>query len=164
MIRSSLDIRLIGPEDDPGIGQLIRSVLDEFNVPKVGTAYADVSLNCMFETYQNIRSRYFILTDGNSIYGGGGIAPLENYLDHYCELQKMYFHKSVRGLGFGQKMMSLCLEFAKTQGYTHCYLETMEYMTQAQGLYRHSGFTYIDGPLGDTGHHACGVQMIKTPL
>jgi putative acetyltransferase len=137
-----LDIRLIKPEDDPGIGQLIRSVLEEFNVPKVGTAYADVSLNCMFETYQNIRSRYFILTDGNTIY----------------------FHKNVRGQGYGQKMMSLCLEFAKTQGYTHCYLETMDYMTQAQGLYRHSGFTYIDGPLGDTGHHACGVQMIKTPL
>jgi len=157
-----LDIRLITPEDDPEMGQLIRSVLEEFNVPKVGTAYADASLDCMFETYQRPRSRYFILTDGKSIYGGGGIAPLENYFDHYCELQKMYFHQSVRGLGYGQKLMSLCLAFAKTQGYTHCYLETMEYMTKAQGLYRHSGFSYIDGPLGDTGHHACGVQMIKT--
>ncbi len=159
-----LDIRLIALKDDPEIGQLIRSVLEEFNVPKVGTAYADVSLNCMFETYQRPRSRYFIVSDGKAIYGGGGIAPLEQYSDQYCELQKMYFHKSIRGRGFGQKMMNLCLEFAQKQGYTHCYLETMEYMTQAQGLYRLSGFTYIDGPLGDTGHHACGVQMIKELL
>lgn len=157
-----LDIRLISPQDDPEIGQLIRSVLEEFNVPKVGTAYADASLNCMFETYQKPRSRYFILTDSKTIYGGGGIAPLENYSDDHCELQKMYFHKSVRGQGFGQKMMALCLKYAQDEGYAQCYLETMEYMTQAQRLYRNTGFTLLDGPLGDTGHHACGVQMIKT--
>ena len=98
----------------PKSGQLIRSVLEEFNVPKVGTAYADASLDCMYDTYQKSRSRYFILSDGISIYGGGGIAPLENYSEDVCELQKMYFHKSVRGQGFGQKMMVLCLDFAKS--------------------------------------------------
>ena len=157
-----LAIRLIQPEDDPEIGQLIRSVLVEFNVPKVGTAYADPSLDCMYETYQKERTRYFILTDGQSIYGGGGIAPLENYLDNYCELQKMYFDKRVRGKGYGRNMMDLCLSFASSMGYSHCYLETMEYMEQAQKLYQQSGFDYIDGPLGDTGHHACGIQMLKT--
>ena len=157
-----LAIRLIQPKDDPEIGQLIRSVLVEFNVPKVGTAYADPSLDCMFETYQKEKTRYFILTDGQSIYGGGGIAPLENYLDSYCELQKMYFDKRVRGKGFGRNMMNLCLSFASSMGYSHCYLETMEYMEQAQKLYQQSGFDYIDGPLGDTGHHACGIQMLKT--
>jgi putative acetyltransferase len=157
-----LAIRLIQPEDDPEIGQLIRSVLVEFNVPKVGTAYADPSLDCMYETYQKERTRYFILTDGQSIYGGGGIAPLENYLDNYCELQKMYFDKRVRGKGYGRNMMDLCLSFASSMGYSHCYLETMEYMGQAQKLYQQSGFDYIDGPLGDTGHHACGIQMLKT--
>ena len=157
-----LAIRLISPQDDPEIGQLIRSVLEEFNVPKVGTAYADASLDCMYDTYQKSRSRYFILSDGISIYGGGGIAPLENYSEDVCELQKMYFHKSVRGQGFGQKMMVLCLDFAKKAGYTRCYIETMEYMTRAQRLYLKTGFTLLDGPLGDTGHHACGVQMIKS--
>lgn len=157
-----IDIRLISPQDDPESGQLIRSVLEEFNVPKVGTAYADASLNCMYDTYQKSRSRYFILSDGISIYGGGGIAPLENYSEDVCELQKMYFHKSVRGQGFGQKMMVLCLDFAKAAGYTRCYIETMEYMKRAQRLYLNTGFTLLDGPLGDTGHHACGVQMIKS--
>ena len=157
-----IDIRLISPQDDPESGQLIRSVLEEFNVPKVGTAYADASLNCMYDTYQKPRSRYFILSDGISIYGGGGIAPLENYSEDVCELQKMYFHKSVRGQGFGQKMMVLCLDFAKAAGYTRCYIETMEYMKRAQRLYLNTGFTLLDGPLGDTGHHACGVQMIKS--
>lgn len=157
-----LEIRLILPKDDPGIGRLIRSILEEFNVPKVGTAYEDASLDCMFDTYQKSNARYFIVAEGTDIYGGGGIAPLDNYLNEYCELQKMYFHKSIRGKGYGRKMMDLCLAFATTQGYTHCYLETMEYMDKAQSLYRHSGFDYIDGPLGDTGHHACGVQMLKS--
>lgn len=157
-----LEIRLIQPEDDPQIGQLIRTVLEEFNVPKVGTAYADPSLDGMFQAYQKDNTQYFILTDGRNICGGGGIAPLENYLDPYCELQKMYFDKRVRGMGYGRKLMDLCLSFAQACGYSYCYLETMDYMTQAQKLYQQSGFEYIDGPLGDTGHHACGVRMLKT--
>jgi len=28
-------------------------------------------------------------------------------------------------------------------------------------LYVKSGFTYIDGPMGSTGHNACDVFMIK---
>ena len=59
-----IDIRLISPQDDPESGQLIRSVLEEFNVPKVGTAYADASLDCMYDTHQKSRPRYFILREG----------------------------------------------------------------------------------------------------
>lgn len=45
-------IRLIEKKDNPQIAKVIRSVLVDFNVPKVGTAYADKSLDCRFETYQ----------------------------------------------------------------------------------------------------------------
>jgi len=155
-------IRCIEPSDDPEIGQLIRSVLLEFNVPKVGTAYSDKSLNCMYQFYQNPRSRYFVLTDGQKIFGGSGIAPLASYDRNYCELQKMYFAKQVRSKGYGRQMMNFCLEFAVAEKYGFCYIETMNYMTHAQALYRRSGFEYINGYLGDTGHHACGVKMLKS--
>src|SRR5690606_12197722 len=95
------------------------------------------------------------------IIGGAGIAPLENGPADTCELQKMYFLKEARGLGLGSKMMDVCLHSAVEMGYKKCYLETMPYMEGAQKLYKKSGFTYLDAPMGNTGHGSCPVWMIK---
>ncbi|MEZ4779625.1 MAG: GNAT family N-acetyltransferase [Flavobacteriaceae bacterium] len=153
-------IRAIQPEDNPFVAKIIRNVLEDFNVPKVGTAYADASLDCMFETYQKPRSAYFILEENNIIIGGGGIAQLDHYEGNVCELQKMYFLEGARGRGLGTRMIDICLKKAREFGYEQCYLETMSYMEAAQKLYKKYGFQYIDGAMGDTGHHACGVNML----
>lgn len=154
-------IRAILRQDDPAIGQLIRRVLEDHNVPKVGTAYADPQLDCMFEAYSQPRSAYFVIEKDGKLFGGAGIAQLQNEADTICELQKMYFLPEIRGLGLGTQMMEKCLQSAKEFGYTLCYLETMPYMEAAQKLYRKSGFDYIDAPMGCTGHVACPVWMTK---
>jgi putative acetyltransferase len=79
-----------------------------------------------------------------------------------CELQKMYFLPEARGRGVGLRMMEFCLAKACEFGFEKIYLETMEYMTHAQKLYKQAGFDYIDCAMGDTGHYSCPVHMIKT--
>lgn len=153
-------IREIQKEDNAAIAKVIRDVLIEHNVPKIGTAYADVSLDCMFETYSAPRSVYFVVQKDGRIIGGAGVAPLENGPADTCELQKMYFLNEARGLGVGSQMMDRCLSAAAASGFTQCYLETMPYMEAAQKLYLKSGFTYLDAPLGDTGHNACPIWML----
>lgn len=155
-------IRLIEKKDNPQIAKVIRSVLIDFNVPKVGTAYADAALDCMFETYQKPNSVYFVVEENNKIIGGAGVAKLDNYEGNVCELQKMYFLPEARGRGVGAQMMEFCLAKASEFGFEKVYLETMEYMTHAQKLYKQAGFDYIDSALGDTGHYSCPVHMIKT--
>lgn len=155
-------IRLIEKSDNPQIAKVIRSVLIDFNVPKVGTAYADTALGCMFETYQKPKAAYFVIEENDKIIGGAGVAQLDNYEGNVCELQKMYFLPEARGKGLGAQMMEFCLAKAREFGYEKIYLETMEYMTHAQKLYKQSGFKYIDGALGDTGHYSCPVHMLKT--
>jgi putative acetyltransferase len=140
---------------------VIRKVLVDLGVPKIGTAYADKALDCMFETYQGDRSVYFVVEENGTIIGGAGIAALENYDGNICELQKMYFLETARGRGLGKIMMRHCLEAAVSFSFESCYIETMTYMTAAQNLYKKSGFQYLDGPLGDTGHFSCPVQMLK---
>ncbi len=54
-------IRPILFSDNKQVATVIRSVLIEHNVPKVGTAYADVSLDTMFETYNKPGSSYFVV-------------------------------------------------------------------------------------------------------
>jgi len=147
--------------DNEVIAQLIRAVLIEHNVPKVGTAYADVSLDFMYETYSKPKSSYFKVVKDGKIIGGAGISPLENGPEGVCELQKMYFLPEARGLGLGAMMMEKCLENARTFGFKQCYLETMPYMTSAQKLYQKYGFVYLEAPMGDTGHISCPVWMLK---
>jgi len=86
---------------------------------------------------------------------------LENAAASVCELQKMYFAPKIRGIGYAEKIIEKCLEYAKTQGFEICYLETLSFMTTAQKLYKRIGFENIDGPMGNTGHNSCEVWMTK---
>ena len=154
-------IRAIKKEDNPSLAKVIRKVLLDLGVPKVGTAYADKALDCMFETYQGDRRVYFVVEENGTIVGGAGIAALENHDGNICELQKMYFLETARGRGLGELMIRHCLDAAVSFSFERCYIETMTYMTAAQNLYKKSGFQYLEGPLGDTGHFSCPVQMLK---
>ncbi|WP_421809588.1 GNAT family N-acetyltransferase [Flagellimonas sp.] len=154
-------IREITPKDNAQVAQVVRKVLEDLGVPKVGTAYADKALDDMHAAYDVPKSTYFVVEYDSSIIGCAGIAPLENYDGNVCELQKMYFLEEARGKGLGAQMITTCLERAKTYGFEACYLETMPYMESAQKLYQRSGFEYIDAPMGNTGHYSCPVWMLK---
>ncbi|MBC3848039.1 GNAT family N-acetyltransferase [Winogradskyella echinorum] len=161
MRKDTIVIREIELKDNPKIAQAIRSVLIEYGVPKVGTAYEDKALDCMTETYDQDKMTYFVVAKGDDILGGAGISPLDNYEGNVCELQKMYFMSEARGKGLGSQMMAKCLEFAKQSGFEQCYLETLPYMVEARKLYRKVGFESLDKPLGNTGHYSCTEWMIK---
>lgn len=158
---SDLLIRPLRPGDNPHIASLIREVLLELGVPKQGTAFEDASLDRMYETYQEPRSVYWVVTDASRIWGGGGIAPLPGAGDRVCELQKMYFKSELRGKGLGDRLLKMALQRAADLGFDRCYLETMPYMEAAQHLYRRHGFLYLEGPRGQTGHTSCTVWMEK---
>ncbi|MGG8495033.1 GNAT family N-acetyltransferase [Tenacibaculum sp. TC6] len=161
MTLSDFIIREIKPEDNQEVALLIRNVLIEFGVPKVGTAYEDKATDQMFETYQKERAKYFVIEFEGKIVGGAGFAPLDNYNGNVCELQKMYFLPITRGKGLGNELINHCLNKAKALGFEQCYLETMPYMDAARALYKKNGFKSLDGPMGNTGHYSCNVWMIK---
>ena len=164
-------LRKIQPKDNEQIAKVIRDVFDELNAPKEGTAYADPILNQLYEVYQKPKSIYFVVENNGEVIGGGGLAPLELSLraesrsqhdnESICELQKMYFAPQARGLGLAKEIIEKSLAFAKEQGFTKCYLETLPYMQNARKLYEKMGFQYLDGPIGATGHTSCDVWMIK---
>ena len=154
-------IRPINESDNKHISVILREVLIEMDIPRIGSAYEDPEINNMYESYQSTRSIYFVVEENNKILGGAGINQLKNGDVNICELQKMYFHKSIRGRGIGDKMIELCLNFAVESNYKKCYIETMPNMVDAQKLYIKKGFKYIDNPLGNTGHTACPIWMLK---
>jgi hypothetical protein len=62
-----MHIRPIEASDNKLLAVAIRSVLIEMGVPKVGTAYADVELDAMFETYLDERAIYYVVYEGENI-------------------------------------------------------------------------------------------------
>ena len=67
-------IREIQSKDNAQVAKIIRSVLIELGVPKVGTAYEDKATDKMFEHFQEKKSAYYVLEYKNQLVGGAGIA------------------------------------------------------------------------------------------
>ncbi len=155
-------IRPITQADNPAIAAVVRAVSAEYGLAAdKGYGVADPNLDFLHETYLGERSRYWVIEgpDG-SILGGGGIAPLAGEEGQVCELQKMYFMPSLRGLGLGRRLVLQALDEARALGYQRCYLETTAVLREATALYESLGFEHLPGPLGSTGHDACEICMV----
>ena len=153
--------RPVAASDNPVLAVIIRTILEELNVPKVGSTYEDKSLDHMYESFSGEGAAYYVVEYKEQIVGGGGIIHLNDAPDHICELQKMYLSGQVRGMGLGSRLLNLCLEKAREMGYTKCYLETMSDMKTAQSLYVKNGFEYLEKRMGNTGHYVCPIWMMK---
>ncbi|MDD2791826.1 MAG: GNAT family N-acetyltransferase [Sediminibacterium sp.] len=157
-----ITIRAIQPEDNAAIAQIIRTALTEFGANKPGTVFYDDSTDHLFELFAaEPRSAYYVALQGNVVVGGAGIYPTEGLPEHTCELVKMYLNKTVRGMGLGRKMIDHCLEVAKQKGFEQIYLETMPELNKAVAVYEQFGFSYLNGPMGNSGHNGCNIWMLK---
>lgn len=154
-------ISLIQPEDNPVIASIIRSVLTDFGLNKPGTAFADPILDQLSAVYSKPRSAYYIASVDGVIAGGAGISQLEGAAAQICELQKMYLLKEFRGQGIARQLIDTCLDQARKENYTQCYLETVPELKDAIRLYEYFGFVNLDKPLGNTGHFSCHNWMLK---
>ncbi|MCW8330375.1 helix-turn-helix domain-containing GNAT family N-acetyltransferase [Photobacterium sp. SDRW27] len=156
------DIRPLTPLDNASVAAVIRRVSAEYGLTAdKGYGVADPTLDSMSEVYQHEGSCYWVIEHNNRILGGGGIAPLSGE-SQVCELQKMYFLPELRGRGLARKLAVTALNFARQQGYSGCYLETTANLTEAIALYESLGFVRISRAMGNTGHDACEVRMLKT--
>ncbi|OAT27041.1 GNAT family N-acetyltransferase [Proteus myxofaciens] len=159
---ANITIRTIEAKDNTGIAHVIREVSAEHGLTAdKGFAVADPILDTLYEVYSQARSAYWVVEMEGKIVGGGGVAPLAGGDQQTCELQKMYLSCVLRGKGIAKKIVQQSLEFAKAQGFKHCYLETTDMLKAAIGLYEKLGFEFIDKPLGNTGHSDCEIRMLK---
>ena len=154
-------IRPIEPKDNQSLKELISTILAEFGAEGEGYAGADPELEDMFLAYSKVGFGYWVIERNDKVLGGAGIGYLNDKSGNYCELQKMYFDKEIRGLGLGKTLIKKCLSFAAVSGYKYCYLETLPNMKRAINLYKMNGFFQIENRIGNTGHSKCPFFMLK---
>ena len=73
----------------------------------------------------------------------------------------MYITSRARGKRLGKALMDHCLNFARDNKYTICYLESLPEFRDALKLYTQSGFEYIPDRMGDTGYYGCTLFLTK---
>ena len=154
-------IRRIQKEDDIAIARVIRSILEEHGMNKPGTVYTDPTTDALTKLFETPRSLYFVVESNDKIVGGCGIYPTEGLEDSCAELVKLYLDASLRGKGIGKVLLNKCAEEAKALGYEKLYLESMPELSAAVGLYESVGYKRIDSPMGNSGHFACDLWMLK---
>jgi putative acetyltransferase len=157
----NISIRPIRVEDNKYIAAIIRKILAEFGANKPGTVYFDPTTDDLFQLFSESRSAYFIAEREGIILGGSGVFPTPALPEGCCELVKLYLLPEARGQGLGLQLMKICFQKALELDFTQMYLETMPELRTAIGLYEKAGFTYLPGPLGQSGHFGCDLWMIK---
>ncbi|MEY4456863.1 MAG: hypothetical protein RLY15_1127 [Bacteroidota bacterium] len=160
-MNSNIQIRPIEQKDNIDIAKVIRGALEEFGANKPGTVYFDPTTDALFELFNTPGSYYYIATIDNKVVGGAGIFPTENLPKGTCELVKLYLHKNARGTGLGKQLLNTAMQWAKENGYTQVYLESMPELSKAVTIYENVGFQRINQPLGNSGHCGCDIWMVK---
>ena len=155
------NIRLIRQKDNKAIASIIKEALTEFDANKPGTVYTDPATDDLYTLFSEPFSQYWIFEEDGDVVGGAGIYPTKGLPNGCVELVKLYLNPEARGKGYGKQLIEKCIDSANEFGYESIYLETMPELHMAVGLYEACGFTYLDGPLGNTGHFGCDLWMLK---
>ena len=154
-------IEEIRPEFDDAICRIIKEIGRDYGAIGEGFGPSDAEVLNMSRHYNKMtKSVYLIARVDDQVMGGCGIASFEGSED-VCELRKLFLLPESRGLGIGKALTERCLEFALSQGYKQCYLDTLSNMKSAIALYERLGFKHLDKPLDGTIHSGCDVWMLK---
>jgi putative acetyltransferase len=157
----NLHIRTIEPRDEQPLACIIRDTLAEFGANKPGTVYFDDTTDHLWEVFKKAKSIYFVAQLDGAVVGGSGVYPTDGLPPGTCELVKLYLAPVARGKGIGKLLLDKCTAAAKELGYSKMYLETMPELKVAIPMYERAGFTFLDGPRGNSGHTGCDIWMMK---
>lgn len=154
-------IRKIQESDNQKLAKIIRSCFHDFKVATKGTVYEDPTTDNLSELFKQANSALFVAEVNGELGGCCGIFPTEGLPEKCAELVKFYVDKDFRGKGLGKKLMEASIEFAKESGFTSIYIESLPEFSTAVSIYEKQGFTYLEKPLGNSGHSGCNLWMIR---
>ena len=138
---SHLTIRSATNNDRKRVAELVCNVLAEHGLePDPETTDAD--LRDIEGNYLQRGGLFELIEDEQeNLLGSFGLYPLNKIS---CELRKMYFIPSVRGLGLGKYVLERAIMQARGLGFKQLVLETSSKLIVANHLYTKFGFKPLD--------------------
>jgi putative acetyltransferase len=156
-----VSFRKIEPKDNAAVAAMIRQVFRDFKAVQKGTVFEDPTTDFLSDVFSQPSSLLLVAEVDGKVEGCCGIYPTAGLPKGCAELVKFYFSEKLRGKGYGRQVYQKCEEFAKTQGYTHLYIESLNDFSAAVKLYEKLGYVHLTQRLGNSGHFGCGIWMLK---
>jgi putative acetyltransferase len=157
----AVNFRSITVDDNVALAKIVRDVFIEFNIPTEGTVYTDPTTDDLYTVFQHPDSSYFIAEEDGIVIGGCGVYPTDALPDGCAELVKFYLTPAARGKGVGRLLMEKSADAAVKLGYSQLYLESFPHLAKAVSMYEKAGYTLLDAPIGNSGHFATTIWMLK---
>ena len=134
---SHLTIRPASNDDLRPIVKLVFGVLKEFGL-QPDPSSTDADLQDIDANYLRRGGIFDVIEDAEgNLVGSVGVFPID---ENTCELRKMYFVPSIRGLGLGSYVLQRAINQAKELGFKRIVLETSTKLVAANQLYVRFGF------------------------
>jgi putative acetyltransferase len=159
--KMALIFRSMTPADNAALAQIVRDAFIEFGMPQEGTVYTDPSTDHLYDVFQHPGSTYFIAEEDGVVLGGCGVYPTDALPEGCAELVKFYLTATARGKGIGKILMEKSAEAAIQLGYKQLYLESFPHLAKAVSMYEKAGYKLLDAPMGNSGHFATTIWMLK---
>ena len=141
-VRPGLYLRQARQKDGQAVMALVFGILEEYGLSG-DSKTTDADLQDLEGVYEQQRGWFAVVEDAaGDIVGSVGLARID---EQSCELRKMYLHRCVRGLGLGRLLLERSLRQARLLGYQRIVLETASSLKKALVLYKHVGFTPVQG-------------------
>ena len=132
-----LRVRSATNKDRERVVEIVFGVLEEFGL-QADPGTTDADLQDIEGNYIERGGFFEVIEDGdNNILGSFGIFPID---DETCELRKMYFIPSARGMGLGKYVLQRTITRATELGFKKIVLETSSKLIAANRLYIQFGF------------------------
>jgi N-acetylglutamate synthase-like GNAT family acetyltransferase len=123
---------------DLGLITYLHGVLyaDEFNHGLSFESMVAGGLHEFYSTYDPDKERFWIVEDNNKMIGCLALKSR----GETAQLRYFIIKPTYRGLGLGNKLLQLFIDFAKARKYKGVYLWTGNELDKARHLYKKSGF------------------------
>lgn len=158
---TSTIIRPIEEKDNTTLAILIRAVFHEYDAPKNNSVYDDPSTDQLYQLFTSSNAEYWVAEVNGVVVGGCGFYPTEGLPELCAEVVKFYLSPLARGRRIGSQLFDLIEQRARKTGYKQLYVESFKIFSQAVFLYEKRGYKYLSAPLGNSGHQAPDIYMIK---
>lgn len=134
-VRTELAIRRAANTDSDGVIALIDSVLREYG-DRVHLEKADRDLTEIESTYNGA---FWVLCDGEKVLGTVAIT-CDAQSPEVCFLKRLYLSRTLRGTGWGERLLERAIDAARDAGHTRMHFWTDIRFTRAHAFYERRGF------------------------
>ncbi len=114
---------------------------EEYNYGIAFETYVGAGLYEFYKSYNPELDRAWICEHDNQLVGFILLMHREN---ESAQLRYFYLEPHIRGIGLGNQLMQLFMDFLNDKGYKHAFLWTTHELVSAAFLYKRYGFTLSD--------------------